>query len=47
MNTAINSQAVKYTKARFWKCATQVNSAGYIKYRGKDQSLTEEDYNQP
>ncbi|HFE37985.1 MAG TPA: DNA repair protein, partial [Gammaproteobacteria bacterium] len=39
-------QAVKYTKARFWKCALQVNPAGYVKYRGQEPSLTEADYNQ-
>ena len=35
-----------YTKARFFKCALQVNSAGYIKYRGEQQTLSEDDYNQ-
>lgn len=35
-----------YTKARFWKCALQVNPAGYIKYRGTDHNMTEEEYNQ-
>lgn len=34
-----------YTKARFWKCALQVNPAGYITYRGTDHDLTEEQYN--
>jgi ABC-type lipoprotein export system ATPase subunit len=34
-----------YTKARFWKCALQVNPAGYIKYRGTDHGMTEEEYN--
>ncbi|MDR5907511.1 TrlF family AAA-like ATPase [Franzmannia qiaohouensis] len=38
--------AEQYTKARFWKCALQVNPAGYIKYRGQEQSSTEADYNQ-
>ncbi|MDL1977098.1 MAG: AAA family ATPase [Deltaproteobacteria bacterium] len=35
----------KYTKARFWKCALQVNPAGYIEYRGEDHGLNEEQYN--
>ncbi|MEF3073495.1 DNA repair protein [Methylobacter sp. Wu1] len=35
-----------YTKARFFKCALQVNPAGYIKYRGGQQELSEDDYNQ-
>lgn len=35
-----------YTKARFWKCALQVNPAGYIKYRGTDHDMSEEEYNQ-
>ncbi|MCK5231286.1 MAG: ATPase, partial [Desulfobulbaceae bacterium] len=35
----------KYTKARFWKCALQVNSHSYIKYRGTDHDMTEEQYN--
>lgn len=34
-----------YTKARFWKCALQVNPAGYIAYRGADHGMTEEEYN--
>ncbi len=34
-----------YTKARFFKCALQVNSAGYIKYRGQSQTLSEDEYN--
>jgi predicted ATPase len=34
-----------YTKAKFWKCALQVNPAGYIEYRGTDHGLTEEQYN--
>ncbi|MCF6354676.1 MAG: AAA family ATPase [Candidatus Polarisedimenticolaceae bacterium] len=36
----------QYTKARFWKCALQVNPASYIAYRGEDHGLTEEQYNQ-
>jgi hypothetical protein len=35
-----------YTKAQFWKCALQVNPASYIAYRGQEQSLSEDDYNQ-
>ncbi len=35
-----------YTRARFWKCALQVNPAGYIAYRGTDHGLTEEEYNE-
>ena len=30
----------KYTKAQFWKCALQVNSHSYIKYRGRDHGLS-------
>lgn len=36
----------KYTKAAFFKCALQVNPAGYIKYRGQQQSYSETEYNQ-
>ncbi|MGL4448576.1 MAG: TrlF family AAA-like ATPase [Shewanella sp.] len=39
-------QQQSYKKARFFKCALQVNPAGYIQYRGKQQSLSESDYNQ-
>ena len=35
-----------YTKAQFWKCALQVNPAGYISYRGDDHGMTQEEYNQ-
>ncbi|HZJ92756.1 MAG TPA: AAA family ATPase [Thiopseudomonas sp.] len=35
-----------YKKARFFKCALQVNPAGYIQYRGQQQSLSEHEYNQ-
>ena len=34
-----------HTKARFWKCALQVNPADYIAYRGADHDLTEAQYN--
>jgi len=34
-----------YTKARFWKCALQVNPYTYLAYRGEEQSLTEDEYN--
>jgi len=35
----------QFTKARFWKCALQVNLAGYIAYRGDDHGMNEEQYN--
>lgn len=35
----------EYTKARFWKCALQVNPYSYIKYRGKEHELSEDEYN--
>lgn len=35
-----------FTKARFFKCALQVNPAGYIKYHGQQQTITEDEYNQ-
>ena len=35
----------RYSKARFWKCALQVNPAGYIAYRGQDHGLSEDEYN--
>jgi len=35
----------QFTKARFWKCALQVNPAGYIAYRGETHGLSEEQYN--
>ncbi len=35
----------KYTKAQFWKCALQVNPHRYMKYRGTDHEMTEEQYN--
>lgn len=35
-----------YTKAQFWKCALQVTPSSYIAYRGKEQSLSEDEYNQ-
>jgi DNA repair ATPase RecN len=34
-----------YTKAQFWKCALQVNPAGYIAYRGQSHGMTEDEYN--
>lgn len=34
-----------YKKARFFKCALQVNPVGYIQYRGQEQSLSEAEYN--
>ncbi len=36
----------QYTKARFWKCALQVNPASYIAYQGDKHKMTEEQYNQ-
>ncbi|EXJ09437.1 PHP domain protein [Nitrincola nitratireducens] len=39
-------QQQSYKKARFFKCALQVNPAGYIQYRGQEQSLSESEYNQ-
>lgn len=36
----------QYTKAQFWKCALQVNPASYLAYRGQEQSLSEDEYNQ-
>ncbi|MCW7762108.1 TrlF family AAA-like ATPase [Photorhabdus luminescens] len=39
-------QTNKHAKAHFFKCALQVNSSGYIKYRGQQQTLSEDDYNQ-
>ncbi|WP_193493160.1 TrlF family AAA-like ATPase [Photorhabdus bodei] len=39
-------QTNKHAKARFFKCALQVNSSGYIKYRGQQPTLSEDDYNQ-
>ncbi|MHB8368638.1 MAG: TrlF family AAA-like ATPase [Leptospirales bacterium] len=35
-----------FTKAKFWKCALQVNPFGYIGYRGADHGMTEDQYNQ-
>lgn len=35
----------QYTKAKFWKCALQVNPVGYIVYRGADHGMTAEQYN--
>ncbi len=35
----------KYTKAQFWKCALQVNPHSYIRFRGTDHDMTEEQYN--
>nr|MBF0223523.1 AAA family ATPase [Desulfobulbaceae bacterium] len=35
-----------FTKAKFWKCALQVNPSNYIAYRGGDHGMTEERYNQ-
>jgi len=40
------SRNQKYTKARFFKCALQVNPVEYTKYRGQQQPLSEDEYNQ-
>ncbi|HBF08008.1 MAG TPA: DNA repair protein [Gammaproteobacteria bacterium] len=42
----MDEQQKKYTKARFYKCALQVNTAEYIKYRGEEQVLSDSEYNQ-
>jgi hypothetical protein len=34
-----------FSKAKFWKCALQVNPASYISYRGDEQQMTEGEYN--
>lgn len=34
-----------FTKAKFWKCALQVNPSSYVGYRGKQQGLSEDEYN--
>lgn len=39
-------QQQSYKKARFFKCALQVNPADYIKYRGQQQRSAEDEYNQ-
>lgn len=46
MTDTQNIQSNSYTKARFFKCALQVNPASYIQYRGKEQAFSEDDYNQ-
>ena len=39
--------AETYTKAKFWKCALQVNPFNYLpEYRGKNHGLSEGEYNQ-
>ncbi len=43
-NNEINT-ARTYTRARFWKCALQVNTVEYIKYRGETPTLSEDEYN--
>lgn len=32
--------------AEFYKCALQVNPYSYIKYRGQEHEMTEEQYNE-
>lgn len=39
------SSSQNYSRAQFWKCALQVNPAGYIAYRGTDHGLPPEAYN--
>ena len=41
-----SGMADMFTKAKFWKCALQVNPFNYIKYRGADHGMTEAQYNQ-
>ena len=36
----------KNTKAQFWKCALQVNPSGYIKHRGQDHGMSDDEYNE-
>ena len=36
-----------YTKAKFWKCALQVNPSSYLaKYRSENHGMTQDEYNQ-
>ncbi len=42
----MTEQQQSYKKARFFKCALQVNPASYIQYRGQQQNLSESEYNQ-
>ena len=42
--TEVNGKTT-YTRARFFKCALQVNPASYITYRGEQQTLSEAEYN--
>lgn len=42
---AADAEQVPHTSARFWKCALQVNPAGYGKqYRGQDHGLDDDEY---
>ena len=41
----MDTKESEYTKARFWKCALQVNPYDYISYRGSVPEMTEEEYN--
>jgi len=45
-NSPLSTLNSQFKKARFFKCALQVNPAGYIQYRGQQQSLSESEYNQ-
>ncbi|AHE98082.1 TrlF family AAA-like ATPase [Thioalkalivibrio paradoxus] len=46
MAETAHTSEMTYTKARFIKCALQVNPADYIRYRGQQQTLSEDEYNQ-
>ena len=42
----MNNETENYTKAKFWKCALQVNPFNYEQqYRGQDHQLSEDEYN--
>lgn len=45
MAEALSASESTYTRARFFKCALQVNPADYIQYRGQRQKLGEDEYN--
>ncbi|WP_348765607.1 TrlF family AAA-like ATPase [uncultured Salinisphaera sp.] len=45
MTEVARNSAPTHTKARFYKCALQVNPAAYIKHRGQQQALSEDEYN--
>tara|TARA_R110000868_G_scaffold284320_2_gene544792 strand:- start:588 stop:797 length:210 start_codon:yes stop_codon:yes gene_type:complete len=35
----------EFNKAKFWKCALQVNPWDYAKYRGQKDCIPEDEYN--